>query len=208
MTTRSTVTRPGARRIAAAVGLSTVLLLAACSSGSGSATPAVVPAAASATSTGSPTPAGDTTPVVSATQAATTPPASPPPSETTACSLVSKGEIDAALGKDPGAGEPFESHGSTQCQYGTYQTTFLLVNLNPTHGRAWYDKARHNPKVQNTGDVSGVGDRAFESTEPHTTGIYFNKGDALVLVMVETFRVASPPRNAAISLAKAAAARV
>jgi hypothetical protein len=73
---------------------------------------------------------------------------------------------------------------------------------------AAYDLMRDNPKVHDAVDVPGIGDRAFETTGPNTAGIYFNKGDALVLVMVEVGGATSPPRRAAISLAKTVAARV
>ena len=46
----------------------------------------------------------------------------------------------------------------------------------------------NNPKGGNAGavaDVAGGGDRAFEISGTKTVSIYFNKGDALVLVTVE-----------------------
>ena len=211
------MTRYSARRVGfAAVGLATALLLTACGSGSPPVS-AAVPSAGGAG--GSPTPLANATaagstptapyPTPTTTPAASTPSTSPQPSTaSSACGLLSTKEITAALGRNPGVGKPFDSRGSTQCQYGTYQRTFLLVNLNPTRGVAAYDLMRNSPKVQHRVDVSGVGDRAFETTGPGTAGIYVNQGDALLLVMVEIGGASSPPRQAAITLARTAAAQL
>ena len=129
----------------------------------------------------------------------------------TACALISEGEAGAALGADPGPGNKFSSHGSSQCQFGSYATQFLLVNVTPTRGRAGYDLMHDNPKVSQSGAVAtlpGVGDRAFELTGPGTASIYFNKGDVLVLVSVVIHTAAAPPMAQALSLAKTAAGRV
>ncbi|MDP9222808.1 MAG: DUF3558 family protein [Actinomycetota bacterium] len=129
---------------------------------------------------------------------------------TQACALITEQEVRTAIGANPGAGQPFTSHGSSQCQFGSYQSGLVLVNLTPTRGIAGYDLVHNNPKVGQSVhvvDIAGVGDRAFEIKAPHTASIYFDKGDALVLVMVETQKVA-PPVTQVLALAKSAAGRI
>ena len=190
---------------AAAIGLAGCLLLAAC--GSTTSTRAAPPATnptSSATSS-SPAAADSTTAPVGGNASAA------PVGGTSACALVTEPDATTALGKDPGAGSKFSSHGSTQCQYGSYQTAFLLVNLTPSQGRAGYDNVHNNPKLgQNVRviDITGVGDRAFEISGPNTAGIYFTKGDALVVVSVSMQTATSPPKVAALALAKIAASRL
>lgn len=119
-------------------------------------------------------------------------------------------EVRHAIGANPGAGQPFTSHGSSQCQFGSYQSGLVLANLTPTRGIAGYDLVHYNPKVSQSMhvvDITGVGDRAFETTAPHTASIYFDKGDALLLVMVETQTLA-PPVAQVLALAKSAAGRI
>lgn len=127
-----------------------------------------------------------------------------------ACELVTEQEVGTALGTDPGVGSPFTSHGASQCQYGTYQTAFVLVNLTPAQGTAAYDMM--HGKTAGNGvavvDVAGVGDRAFEISGPSTDSIYFDKGDALVLVTVTIHTATSPPKDQALALARAAAGRI
>jgi len=190
---------------AAAFGTAGCLLFAAC----GNSTPAAhsntptVRAAAGANQVASVAP---TDPASSGATAAAA-----PTGRTEACALVTQQEVGAALGKDPGRGSAFTSHGASQCQYGTYQTAFVLVNLNPSRGKAYYDHTRNNPKTTQAGavtDVAGVGDRAFGIFGHGTASIYFNKGDALVLVMVEIRTASSPPKAQALALAKTAASRI
>jgi hypothetical protein len=194
---------------AAAFGLAGCLLLAGCNSAAPAPaahtdTPAVQ--ATAGVNSASPADATSTagTPIGATSAAASS-------GDTTACTLVTEQEVGTALGTDPGPGSPFTSHGSSQCQYGSYQTAFVLVNLTPTQGKAAYDLMHNNPKVGNAGavvDVAGVGDRAFEISGPNTASIYFNNGDALVLVTVEIRTATSPPKDQALALATAAASRI
>jgi hypothetical protein len=192
------------------------LLLTACSKSTPAAqtTSAVQTTSASAVQTT----ATDATSAATATSGAPTnaastdaTPAAVPAGGGTACALVTEQEVAAALGTDPGPGSADTSNGSSQCQYGTYQSAFVLVNLNPSQGKPFYDNTRNNPKVSQAGtvtDVAGVGDRAFGIFGHGTAAIYFNKGDALVLVMVEINTATSPPKAQALALAKTAASRI
>jgi hypothetical protein len=148
---------------------------------------------------------------VTADPASTAPTAATVSADAHACALITEKDTGTALGSDPGHGSKFSSHGSSQCQYGNYETGLVLVNLTPTRGRAGYDLMRKNPKLGHTVDVaavSGVGDRAFEITGPNTASIYFDKGDALVLVMVTIRKATSPPKGQVLALAKTAAGRI
>ena len=194
------------RRALAAVALAMTgcALLAACSSS----TPAAHSSAPAVQTTAGATPTTGVAPTDPASTDAT--PATDPSAGGTACTLVTEQEVGAVLGKDPGPGSAITSHGASQCQYGTFQTSFVLVNLNPTQGKSFYDHARNDPKVSQAGavaDVAGVGDRAFGIFGHGAASIYFNKGDALVLVMVEIRTATSPPRDQALALAKTAANR-
>ncbi|MGI8679560.1 MAG: hypothetical protein ACR2LX_12925 [Jatrophihabitans sp.] len=85
------------------------------------------------------------------------------------------------------------------------------MNALPTQGRAAYDRARHNPRLTSgTGlsviPVSGLGDQAFELSGAHTDVIYFTKGDTLIVIGFSA--PTSPPRGAALTLAKIAASRL
>ena len=82
------------------------------------------------------------------------------------------------------------------------------MNLTPTRGRAGYDLMHSNPKLAHVTNVSGIGDRAFEMIGPNTASVYFDKGDALVLVMVSSLAATSPPKAEVLALAKAAASRM
>ena len=89
--------------------------------------------------------------------------------ESFACAVG--GERTPAAGSE--VGSAFASHGSTQCQYGSYQTQFLLVNLTPSRGRAGYAMMRSHQRAGQpvkAVDVPGVGDQAFEVSAPHTAG--------------------------------------
>ena len=207
------MTDPHRRTVAsAALAMTGCLLLAACGSTAAAAktdVPAVQPTASATTTAASDAPTTSVTPTDPASTDAT--PAADPAAGGTACTLVTEQEVGAALGKDPGPGSPFTSHGSSQCQYGTFQTAFVLVNLNPSLGKPFYDHARNDPKVSQAGagaDVAGVGDRAFGIFGHGTASIYFNKGDALVLVMVEIRAATSPPKAQALALVTIAAGRV
>ena len=195
------MTRPHRHAIAAAA-LATALLLAACSGSSTSTAPDKTPATNAGGVGGASTQAASTGPPAVASSAAAV---------TSACALVTEKEVGTALGADPGKGSPFSSHGASQCQYGSYQTAFVLVNLNPTMGKAAYDHMRTNPKISEAGavaDIAGVGDRAFGISGHNTASIYINTGDTLVLVMVEIRSAASPPTGQARALAAIAAGRL
>lgn len=183
----------------------TGLLLTGCSSSSPTHANTV------AAQTGSTTGAAANAP----TSTAGTPSAAPAPTAqagvAAACDLITEAEATAALGADPGPGSKFASHGSSQCQFGSYQAQFLLVNITPTRGKAGYDLMHNNPKLSQAGSVAnlaGVGDRAFEITGPGTASIYFNKGDALILVSVAIPSAPVAPKAQALALAKTAADRV
>ena len=217
-------TTPNPRSIASAslaCGLAAGMLLAACSSGSSSThatTSAAHPTSASSvpsTAVVTTAPAVADTSIAGTSSAGTssagTSPATAPSAGGSACALITESDATAVLGKDPGHGRAFSSHGSSQCQYGTYQTQFLLVNLTPSQGRASYEMVHsHQKPGQNVSivDIAGVGDRAFEVSGPHTAGIYANKNDALVVVTVSILAVASPPKAAVLALAKLAASRL
>jgi hypothetical protein len=137
--------------------------------------------------------------------------ASPVSDAVSACSLATEAEVADVLGEDPGAGLPISSHGATQCQFGEYQSAFVLINLLPSQGRTSYDNFRKDPHVGDAGtvaDVDGVGDRAFSVAGPMTASIFFNEGDAMVVVLVAIHGAASSPMDQALSLAKLAAGRV
>jgi hypothetical protein len=186
---------------AAAAGIAGCLLLAGCSSSSrtGADTPPThtINSAGSSSIAASTSAAGDPAGASSPAAAA---------GGTVACTLVTEHDATTALGADPGPASRFASHGSSQCQYGSYRTKFLLVNLTPTRGKAAYDLV-HNSTELHAVDLAGVGDRAFEVSGPGTAGIYFTKGDALVVVSV-TMRTATPPEDQALALAKIAQSRV
>ncbi len=120
--------------------------------------------------------------------------------------------MGTALGADPGPGTAISSHGASQCQYGSYQTKFALVNLNPRLGRATFARMSEDPKLHNAElhavDLSGVGDQALEIKGPGSAGIYFTKGDALVVISVDIPTAPSPPVVQALALAKIAAGRL
>jgi hypothetical protein len=203
------VTTRDQHRIAAiACGLAAYVLLAGCSSGS-SPTRAI---------TSAPHPAGSSSRSAPSASATTTVPVAASTSAGgisvaggSACGLVTEQDATTALGKDPGPGSSFSSHGSSQCQYGTYQSQFLLVNFTPSQGRAGYDLVHsHQQPGQNVSvvDIAGVGDRAFEVSGPNTAGIYANKGDALVVVTITIQGATSPPKGPVLALAKLAAGRL
>ena len=179
------------RSIAAVAAITAVgFLLVACSSTTPADPSMATPPAASAT--GDPTPA-------------------PAAAGGDACTLVTEQDVTAALGSDPGPGTPITQHGASQCQYGSYQTQWVLVNLTPSQGRAAYDNLRDKPQTGEAGaivDVAGLGDRAFEVGSHGSAGIFVNKGDALVVLSVVIGSATSPPMKQAVSLATTAAGRI
>ena len=56
--------------------------------------------------------------------------------------------------------------------------------------------------------VVGVGDQAFGFSAPHTAAIYFDKADALVLVLVENHTASSRLTAQTLTLFKKAASRL
>jgi len=127
-----------------------------------------------------------------------------------ACSLVTEQEVTTQLGSDPGPGSPTTSNGASQCQYGSFQKAFVLVNLTPTQGKAAYDLV-HGGKLGAgiaIADTAGLGDRAFEASRAGMATFYVAKGDGLPLVMVAIHTATSPPRAQALALATTAAARL
>ena len=194
--------------ITAAGGVTACLLLAACN---GSPTAATGPAAGTSTPTSAPSSASAPT-----TRPAVAPSGSPStgPAATTggdACSLVTEGDATTALGTDPGPGTPVTNHGASQCQYGTFQTSFVLVNLIPSQGPAAYDRMHSNPKLAQAGtisEVSGVGDRAFRISGHGQSSIWISQGDSLALVMVAIHSAATAPDTQALALAKVVSGRL
>ncbi len=191
---------------AAAIGLAGCLALAGCGGGSpsskGPAPASHAPSGATSAAAAAPASTGAASGSASAPAVAA--------GASTACALVTENDAATALGADPGPGSKFESHGSTQCQYGDAQTIMVLVNLTPAHGKLAYDRMHGGPtpdKRVTVADVAGVGDRAFAITGPHTAGIYFNSGDSLVLVSVMG-RTATAPEPQAVAMAKTAAGRI
>ena len=200
-------TRPA---ITAAAGVAACLLLAACN-GSSSSTAAAAPAPATAPASSATAPPTDQGP--SSTPSPATAPSTGSAATTggNACSLVTEGDATTALGSDPGPGRPVTSHGASQCQYGTFQSSFVLVNLIPSQGVAGYDRMHSNPKLAQAGtiaDVSGVGDRAFSVSGHGQTSVWISQGDSLALVMVAIHGAPSDPDHQALALAKVVSSRL
>jgi Protein of unknown function (DUF3558) len=174
------------------------LLFTACG-GSGAQTDKPAGSVAGSPSADATTPAA--TPVAKATAVAAGGPSK-------ACALVTRQEVKDAMGADPGAGRSYSSHGASQCQYGSYQKGLVLVNLTPTRGKAGFDLMHSSPKLTHVTNVPGVGDRAFAVSGPNTAGIYFDKGDALVVVMISSLAATAAPKAEVLALAKTAAGRM
>ena len=200
------MTDPHRRALAAATfAMTGCVLLAGCSNSA----PAAQADAPAVQTTAGATPATSVAPADPASTDAT--PAAAPTTGTAACALVTEQEVGTVLGTDPGAGSAFSSHGASQCQYGNYATAFVLVNVTPSQGKAAYDLMHSKSNLGHglvVADVAGLGDKAFEISGPNTASIYFDKGDVLVLVMVEIRTATSPPQGQALALAKTAANRV
>ena len=177
------------------------MLLAACSSSPP--THATKPAARTHSNTTSSTSAAAAANTSAAPITATSP--TGPGGATSACALVTEKDVTSTIGTDPGKGSAFSSHGATQCQYGSFPTEVVLVNLLPSLGKLSYDHLLKDPNVHAV-EIAGVGDRALEHSDPHTDAIYFTKGDALFYVGIST--QTSPARGGALALAKIAAGRL
>lgn len=190
--------------VSAAPSLVGCLLLAACG-GSGSPTHATATHADShATRSSSGAPASTTAAAVAATSSnAPTSAVTPAAADAAACSLITEQDVRTTVSNDPGRGSAISSHGTTLCIYGSYPKAVLTVSALPTQGRADYDRARHNPSAI---PVSGLGDQAFELSGAHTDAIYFTKGDTLIVIGFSA--PTSPPKGAAVTLAKIAAGRL
>lgn len=207
------VTRPRARIIVStASGLAGCLLLAACGSSGSPTRAAATHADGGVTRSTSDVPASITAAAVAATSSPARTSAAPPAvADTAACSLISEQDVRTAVGNDPGRGSATSSHGATACTYGSYPKPVLTVNSLPAQGRAAYDRFRHDPKLTSGSGlsvvpVSGLGDQAVELFGAHTDVVYLTKGDTLVVIGFSA--PTSPPRGAALTLAKIAARRL
>jgi len=133
------------------------------------------------------------------------------PSDTDACTLITEQDVTDTLGSDPGPGTPISNKGASQCQYGSYATQAVLVNVTPSQGKLAFDNFRNDPHTADAGtvvDVDQIGDRAFEVGSHGSAGIFFIKGDVLVVVSVVVLTDATPPMDQAVALAKTAASRI
>jgi hypothetical protein len=94
-----------------------------------------------------------------------------------ACALITEKDVTSTIGADPGKGSAFSSHGANQCQYGSFQTEVVLVNVLPFLGKLSYD---HIVKAANGRfrQIAGLGDGALEHSDIHSDTVYFLKGDA------------------------------
>ena len=203
------MTNPHRRTVAsAALAMTGCLLLAACGSSAPAAgAPTGVPAVQ--TRAGASTPATSVAPTDPASTGAT--PLAASTAGGKACSLVTEADATTALGTDPGPGTgSISAHGSSQCHYGTLGRTLVLVNITPTQDKLVYDTMRtaSGKAGLSVVDVAGVGDAAFEVDVHGSAGIYFRKGDALVVVSVVFYLAASPPTDQVRALAKLVAGRI
>lgn len=193
----------------AAASTAAFMLVTGCAGNAAGSTSPQSPHSTSPDSDISASPPAEATHTTTATPITATTPANT--TAASACALVTEKDIITTLGADLGQGSPFTSHGSSQCQYGTYETQFVLVNLTPSHGNAAYARMRNNAKITGAGtviSVVGVGDQAFGFSAPHTTSIYFDKADALVLVSVENHTASSTLAAQTLTLSKKAASRL
>lgn len=189
-----------------------MLLLAACGS-SGSPTHAAATHADSHTTpSSSGAPASTTAAAVAATSSTSRTSAAPPAvADTAECSLITEQDVRTTVGNDPGRGSADSSRGATLRASGSYPKPVLTVNALPTQGRAAYERARHDPKLTGGTElsvipVSGLGDQAIELSGAHTAFVYLTKGDTLIVIGFSART--SPPRGAALTLAKIAASRL
>lgn len=204
------MTNPHPRTFAAAaLAMTGCLLVAACGNSAPAAgVPTGVPAVQ--TRAGTSTPATSVAPTYPASAGAT--PAAAPTAGGNACSLVTEADATTALGTDPGPGTAYAGPlGSSQCHYGPDQRKLVLVNITPTQGKLAYDNMRNNPNTRNATsvvNVAGVGDEAIEVDSHGSAGIFFRKGDALVVVSVVFYDAVSPPTDQVRALAKLVASRI
>jgi hypothetical protein len=196
---------------ATVLGLVGCVLLAGCSSGSD--THADVPAAHANSGIGSSSPADPvgTAGTTGTTGTTATPPgvtsSAAAPANTSICALITEQEASTALGADPGPGEDTSSHGASSCVYGT-APMIVTVNLVPSRGKAAYDQLRARAPAGRIVDIAGIGDAAFGTTSGPAAGVDFYKGDAFVAVVLVAGLAGTTPKDQAIVLAKAAAARI
>lgn len=118
-------------------------------------------------------------------------------------------EQDAAkaLGKDPGRGQALSQSGASSCTYGAYPA-LVRVNVVPGLGKAAFLHARGlAPKVELV-DVPGIGDSAFGVFAGPAASIEFYKGQALVVILLETTGSGSSSEARAKAVAKRAASRL
>ena len=166
-------------------------------------------AACSNLGVGQPSPAGPSAGTSSSGAAA--PSSAAGPSDADACTLITEQDVTETLGSDPGPGTPIAHAGSSQCQYGSYATQAVLVNVTPSQGKQAFDNFRKDPHTADAGavvDVDQIGDRAFEVGSHGSAGIFFVKGEVLVVVSVVVLADASPPMDQAVALAKTVASRI
>jgi hypothetical protein len=208
----------GFRPAAAAALIASGLLLAACNRSGSSAHVNAPDTVSGSRATSSSSTATSPAPAIARTPLATTSPARDASATShvaaarvTACSLLTERDVTSVVGADLGKGSATERDEASQCLYGSYQNQVLLVNVIRSRGKADFAHARTDPHLiqipgSRVADVSGLGDRAFELSAPHTDALYFTKGDALIIVAFST-RTA-PLTGAALALAKIAASRL
>ncbi|HEY6469987.1 MAG TPA: hypothetical protein VI434_09475 [Candidatus Dormibacteraeota bacterium] len=169
----------------------TVLMVAAC--GSGSAAP---PAGASQPAASS----GATAPTSSSASTPTTAAA------TTACSLITPAEASTALGQDAAAGTPGAN--GEQCTFTAAAGNLTVIAANypddSTAGAA-FDGQRTAAKggIPGFEDASSIGDHAFLTSMGL---VEFVKGS--VVVTIEALESATPSLSAMTTVGQAAAGRV
>lgn len=127
----------------------------------------------------------------------------------TACSLVTEQDASTALGKDPGPGSAFTSHGGSQCQYGQYPLV-LLANLTPSQGKAAFNLQQGGIARSGGVALTGLGDGAFGLFRGPLASVTFYKGDQLIVLVVTlgASKTSTPPRAQAIALATTVAGRL
>ena len=202
------------RSIAAtASGLAGCLLLAACGSSSPTHahTSAGPPHRTAANSSPAATAGSNDTPFGSSSPTSGTSTAARPAAARNACTLITEHDVTTAAGHDPSKGTGDTRQGASGCIYGSYPNPVLSVNILPGRGRASYDHIRHDPRLTSTtgtsvATVPAVGDQAFELSGPHNDAIYFTHGDELIVIGFTA--PSTPPKGAALTLAKLAASRL
>lgn len=198
-----------ARALAAAAFVAPGLLITACSSGGSAAThDAATHTVTSAADSTGPAISADSSAQSSARQsgagssAASTRASTAHPARSSACALVTEKDVFTAQGADPGKGSAFSSHGATQCQYGSYATRVVFVNVLPARGAVTFDHLFITRKADAV-PLSGLGDEALERSDGHSDTIYFTEGDTLVFIGISS--QTAPRKGMALALAKVAA---